>query len=71
MTYYSESDIYKKQTTDKPIRCRKRSVQELESEKHKLDQELQAMEEKQKALETRLQNPAGGVLAADGRPLHA
>lgn len=49
---------------------RKRSVQELESEKSKLDRELQAMEEKQKALETRLQNPAAsGALAADRPPL--
>lgn len=36
---------------------RKKSVQDLESEKSKLDQELIAMEERQRELETRLQNP--------------
>lgn len=38
------------------LSVRKRSVQELESEKDKLDKELQAMQEKQAALETRLQS---------------
>lgn len=41
------------------VEKKKKSVQELESEKTKLDRELEAMEERQKELEMRLQNPPG------------
>ncbi|KAK9893456.1 hypothetical protein P389DRAFT_174983 [Cystobasidium minutum MCA 4210] len=46
------------------VERKKRSVQELESEKHNLSLELQAMQEKQAALETRLQNASAGDGAA-------